>query len=123
MTLYIKQVGGTHYETAAPGLQHWDVIEAHDVAYLEAVATKYVVRWRDKGGVEDLKKSVTYLQKMEGRATRRKVPSNVVWDFCQANRVGEYEQNIIELVLSYGTPDLIIRAIENLQMMIEEHSK
>ena len=55
------QVGGSHYRS---GLQHWDLIERYGIGYLEAAATKYVVRWRKKNGVEDLKKSRHYTVKL-----------------------------------------------------------
>lgn len=56
-----KQVGGTHYKTA---IQPWDYIAANNIGYFEGNVIKYVSRWRQKNGVEDLKKAVHYLQKL-----------------------------------------------------------
>jgi hypothetical protein len=50
-----QQVGGAHY--AVKAIQPWDFIIANNVV-------KYVSRWKDKGGVEDLKKAQHYLQKL-----------------------------------------------------------
>lgn len=91
------QVGGDHYATA---LQHWDVVEAFGIGYLEGCATKYVTRYKKKGGLEDLKKAQHYVEKLihlhnhgfedytrqEGcRYPRGCVPAEVVREFCSAN--------------------------------------
>lgn len=57
-----KQVGGDHYSRKA--IQHWDYVLANDIPYLEAQIIKYVGRWRDKNGIEDLKKAQHFLEKL-----------------------------------------------------------
>ena len=57
-----QQVGGSHYGVKA--IQPWDYIIANNLGYLEGNVVKYVSRWKDKGGVEDLKKAQHYLQKL-----------------------------------------------------------
>jgi hypothetical protein len=54
------QISGDHYRTP---IQHWDFVAANGLDYWQAAITKYVVRWRQKGGVEDLKKAQHYLAK------------------------------------------------------------
>lgn len=54
------QVGGTHYKTS---YEHWDWVLKLGVGYLEGNATKYVARWRRKGGLEDLRKALHYVNK------------------------------------------------------------
>lgn len=56
----VEQVGGKHYQAE---YQHWDLCDEHNVSYLESCATKYLSRWRDKGGVQDLQKSRSYVEK------------------------------------------------------------
>lgn len=56
----VQQVGGTHYRAM---YQHWDWCDETGMPYLEACATKYLARWRDKGGLLDLQKAMSYLQK------------------------------------------------------------
>ena len=56
------QVAGTHYKDKA--IQPWDYIIANDLGYLEGNIVKYVSRWKDKGGVDDLKKAQHYLAKL-----------------------------------------------------------
>ena len=56
------QVGGTHY--AKNAIQPWDYIVANNLGYLEGNIVKYISRWRDKGGVEDIRKVIHYAQKL-----------------------------------------------------------
>lgn len=55
------QHGGDHYQKKT--YQHWDFVCDTGMHYLLACATKYVSRWQDKGGVEDLRKAAHYLDK------------------------------------------------------------
>jgi hypothetical protein len=57
-----KQIGGTHYKQFK-GYEPWDVITAWELGYLEGTALKYISRWKDKGGIEDLKKAIHFLEK------------------------------------------------------------
>ena len=57
-----NQVGGSHY--ALKPIQTWDYIVANNIGYLEGNVIKYVSRWRQKGGVEDLRKAAHYLEKL-----------------------------------------------------------
>lgn len=54
------QVGGKHYQSR---YQHWDFVIDTDLHYLIACATKYIFRWREKNGIEDLRKACHYLDK------------------------------------------------------------
>jgi hypothetical protein len=56
------QVAGTHYKDKA--IQPWDYIVANELGYLEGNIVKYVSRWKDKGGLDDLKKAQHYLSKL-----------------------------------------------------------
>jgi hypothetical protein len=57
-----QQVGGSHYSKHK--VQPWDYIYANNLCYFTGNCVKYVSRWRDKGGVEDLKKAIHYLEKL-----------------------------------------------------------
>jgi hypothetical protein len=61
------QVGGAHYR--ASELQPWHVMEAWMsreafTGFLHGNVIKYVSRFRNKGGVQDLKKAQHYLEKL-----------------------------------------------------------
>jgi hypothetical protein len=56
------QVAGNHYKDKA--IQPWDYIVGNNLGYLEGNIVKYVSRWKDKGGVDDLRKARHYLDKL-----------------------------------------------------------
>lgn len=55
-----RQVGGDHY---AGSIQHWDYVVANDLDYFQGQITKYVTRWKKKGGLQDLLKARHFLDK------------------------------------------------------------
>ena len=57
-----RQEGGSHYKTYE--LQPWDAIAAWNLGFFEGNIVKYIVRWRAKNGVQDLKKARHYLDKL-----------------------------------------------------------
>lgn len=58
-----KQHGGNHYKKYGD-LQPWDVVIAWELGYLEGTALKYIARWKDKNGVEDILKAIHFLEKL-----------------------------------------------------------
>ena len=56
------QHGGDHYKTKA--VQPWDFIISNNIGFLEGNAIKYLCRWRDKGGIQDLEKARHYIDKL-----------------------------------------------------------
>ena len=54
-----KQVGGDHYSKWA--IQPVEYINANHLTYLQGNVIKYVTRYRDKNGVEDLQKAKHYI--------------------------------------------------------------
>ena len=56
------QHGGDHYKTK--GIQPWDFIISNNIGFLEGNAIKYLCRWRDKGGIQDLEKARHYIDKL-----------------------------------------------------------
>ena len=58
-----KQVNGDHYKKYGD-LQPWDVVLKWKLGYLEGTALKYIARWRDKGGLTDIKKAIHFLEKL-----------------------------------------------------------
>lgn len=53
------QVGGSHYKDLA--IQPVEYIHKNRIGYMEGNAIKYLTRWRQKNGVEDLKKARHYI--------------------------------------------------------------
>lgn len=57
-----RQVGGSHYAVEGR-VQHWDIVAQHGLDYFQGQITKYVMRWRKKNGIQDLKKAQHFLEK------------------------------------------------------------
>lgn len=55
-----RQVGGSHY-TQMP-IQHVEFCQRNGIPWCEAAAIKYLVRHRQKNGLEDLRKAVHYIE-------------------------------------------------------------
>lgn len=59
-----KQVAGSHYKTMTPDIpQHWDIVALHNLDYFQGQITKYVMRWKNKNGIQDLQKALHFLEK------------------------------------------------------------
>lgn len=56
-----RQIGGSHYKTGP--IQHWDIVAQHELDYFQGQITKYVMRWKLKGGIQDLEKAQHFLEK------------------------------------------------------------
>jgi hypothetical protein len=60
------QIGGDHYkQLSQEGVSHWDMMwRLYREAWFVGAVTKYVLRYRKKNGIEDLKKARHYLDKL-----------------------------------------------------------
>lgn len=60
-TLPLKtQIGGQHYKKLK--IQPVEYVHANGIGYFEGTAIKYLSRWKDKGGIEDLQKAIHFIQ-------------------------------------------------------------
>lgn len=65
------QVGGNHYSKLA--MQPCEIAEALRLPFMLANAVKYVTRYKDKGGVEDLKKALHCLEVYKDQKVDRQI--------------------------------------------------
>lgn len=57
---HLRQVGGNHYKKYK--IQPVAYCHANNIPFIEGSVIKYVTRWRDKGGIKDLKKAIHNLE-------------------------------------------------------------
>lgn len=57
-----EQVGGDHYKKIS--IQPWDYIISNDLGFLEGNIIKYITRYKEKNGKQDLLKAKHYLEKL-----------------------------------------------------------
>lgn len=101
----VAQEGGSHYQSE---LQHWDVMEKNDVEYLLATASKYVIRWRRKGGAEDLRKAISYVRRklVETVLVRRFVSFAEITALAGQYGMGPEETRILLMLHTQNYADL-----------------
>ena len=96
---------------------HWDFVAKVGMGYFDGNATKYISRWRKKGGLQDLQKALHYVDKyieifnkdeykpvlrIDSIAIRAEVDK-----FSQANALSPVEQMaILQLAAWEGVSDL-----------------
>lgn len=123
MAVNDTQVGGDHYRS---DYQHWDFIELNGIGYLEAAATKYVTRWRSKGGVGDLEKAVHYVEKLaelykEGRRLPRgHAPLVEISRFADANKLTEIEKRIVQYLCQWCCEEDLMVTLVALNVLIRQ---
>ena len=54
-----KQEGGSHYKNYE--IEPIDFVHANNLSYIQGNVIKYIVRYKDKNGLEDLKKAKHYI--------------------------------------------------------------
>ena len=113
--------------------QHWDLAVTIPLGYLEGCSTKYVVRWRKKGGLDDLHKAMHYLDKLIEVFVPKPIARNLnrseiqyeVSRFAAANHLSIIEEEFILLLSSYRTDDNLRTArlvLEDIIDLAKEHS-
>ena len=55
-----KQIGGDHYSKYE--IQPIEFITKNNIPFIEGCIIKYLIRWKDKGGIQDLDKCTHYLE-------------------------------------------------------------
>ena len=60
LTSLLRQEGGDHYKEMV--IQPIEFIHANDIPFIEGCAIKYLSRWRDKGGIKDLRKCMHIIE-------------------------------------------------------------
>ena len=68
MSALQKQTGGNHYKKCS--IQPIEYIHANNLPFIEGNVVKYITRWRDKNGIEDLKKVIHYVELLIELETR-----------------------------------------------------
>lgn len=62
-----RQHGGDHYQGftyKGHNIQPWDVVNIFNLDYFTGVAVVYLLRWRRKGGRQDIEKAIHTLEKL-----------------------------------------------------------
>lgn len=69
------QIGGSHYKSMK--IQPIEFIYKNGIGFMEGCAIKYLCRWREKGGIQDLQKArhfIDLLIEMENERQQNQNP-------------------------------------------------
>jgi len=66
-----KQVGGDHYMKYK--IQPIEFITENNIPFIEGNIIKYLARWKDKNGTQDLDKCIHYLELLKELHNRKKI--------------------------------------------------
>tara|TARA_R110001599_G_scaffold33832_3_gene108826 strand:+ start:13724 stop:14125 length:402 start_codon:yes stop_codon:yes gene_type:complete len=99
------QVGGNHYSKMI--IQPFEFTAANDLGGIEHTIVKYSSRWREKGGVDDLRKARHCLEFLvesaPGLVALREnrpafQPAITADQYCTANQLGPLETEVVRRI-------------------------
>jgi hypothetical protein len=61
-SLFPYDITPKHYSNLP--IEPWDFIQQNKLDFFEGNVIKYICRWRAKGGADDLRKAITYIEKL-----------------------------------------------------------
>ena len=123
-----KEVGGTHY--ADMKIEPIEIIEAFELDFVQGSIIKYISRYKNKNGIEDLKKALHYcrMHKSTNINNFDRINSCVYFSpmaklsvkmYCMLNNLTDLENLIISYVVSN---DLDTAALE-IEKLISRQEK
>jgi hypothetical protein len=110
----INQVGGTHYQCLK--YQTWDLIRDLNIDYFLGNVIKYISRFKNKNGVEDLLKARSYVQKIINDDINTNLDSG--YTDVYVNQFSDDVKNLLILTFSRNYVELL-RHIELLIVDME----
>jgi len=124
------QIGGDHYKKAGQ-IQHWDWMKRLHADYFTGCASKYIFRFENKNGLEDLEKAKHFLDKRAGMGYsigyqirlwfyRTKI---LCWTQTQFQTCNEIDQLARKAFIEslYGKTDSLIQLIKEYRSVIENY--
>lgn len=90
------QIGGGHYKTMP--FQPIELYAKTRCTAFQANIWKYITRYKNKNGAQDIKKCSHYAQlamefSCDGRLSQKKI--KIVHEFCSVNKLSEEQRNIV----------------------------
>ncbi len=116
------QIGGDHYKGVK--FQPWDWA-LYQLGYYETSAIAYIVRFRKKGGIQDLEKAKHYLDKMLAAAlgdeysNRCQADNLTVLDFNKQNSCDRWQSLAVHLLVQWRVRDELVEAKKVIEELIQ----
>ena len=137
-----EQVGGTHYQTMK--MQPFEYIFKNHLDFFQGSVVKYVSRWRNKNGIEDLRKAKNTLERYNMYLLEKIVKPDVTQpiqmhfpefsmyvtvchnistvsakEYCDINEFDEDQYSVIDCITKKNSTDALIyleKYIENISL-------
>ena len=114
------QVGGDHYKNRA--MQPIELITKTRCTFIQGCIWKYITRYKEKNGKEDIQKCIHYAQlaiqlKDNGQLGHKKL--EIVKMYCSVNKLSAKQRDVIMLT-AY---DSYQRVIDECKVMLEEYKE
>jgi len=109
------QVAGSHYNLEGT-LQLWDFVSINKLGYVEGNIVKYITRWKKKNGIQDVEKSLHYLEKLYQLLKDGILDLPMPRDpkgldiYKKENELSDIEYTVFYLLFTYTTLDELYRA-------------
>lgn len=130
MSANSKQVGGDHYKVAEGQVGHWDYCVRSNTPNLEYAASKYIARWRKKNGVQDLEKSIHYIEKRIeciraniGVLRGGSLIQPLFTKFLVDNNISTPESLILYQVMHWKRAEELEQAIQQIKLLIDKETE
>ena len=116
----LVQVGGSHYKDRA--MQPIELITKTKCTFIQGCIWKYITRYKEKNGREDIQKCIHYSQLAiqlndNGQLGYRKL--GIVREYCKVNNLSK-EQEAIILLTAY---DSYQRVIDECEKLLKEYAE
>jgi len=122
-----RQVGGSHYKPHTER-QHWDVMDDYQFRYLEGCASKYLMRFRDKGKPrQDLEKAQHYVEKLlynhinKGREPSGRIPLLILDEFLTEHDVHGVQRSALYSLLHWRSAGDLANVLNHIETLKNGH--
>ena len=105
MSVLEKQIGGKHYK----GLNYQVVEVAADanLNFFQASILKYVSRYKEKNGLQDLEKSIHYAELGEELAPQNGASLSYAHVYSERNKLNPAQADLVYSIFKQDWPDII----------------
>lgn len=91
----VNQIGGSHYKSLQ--MQPIELIVKAELSYIQGNIVKYITRYKNKNGKEDIRKCMHYAELAIELKSCGPISKNLglAYSYCKVNNLSKYQTNII----------------------------
>lgn len=91
----VNQIGGSHYKSLQ--MQPIELIVKAELSYIQGNIVKYITRYKNKNGKEDIQKCMHYAELAVELNSCGPISKSLglAYSYCKVNNLSKYQTNII----------------------------